>query len=50
MAKTALVKCIKQYHDIELGIVVRKRTEFEVSPERCKALIKNNVCELIEIR
>ena len=50
MAKTALVKCIMKYYDIQLDRLVIKNEEIEVSLIRCKELIENKVCELIEIK
>lgn len=50
MEKTALVICIMKYHDIQLGRLVMRTEQHLVTLERCVELIKNRVCELIEIR
>lgn len=50
MEKTALVKCILKYDDIQLGKRIFKGDELNVSLKRCKELIDADVCELIEIR
>ena len=50
MEKTALVKCIMKYYDIQLDRLVMRTEEHNVSLGRCKELIDNKVCELIEIR
>lgn len=50
MEKTALVKCLMKYYDIQLDRLVQRGEEHSVSLERCKELIQKNVCELIEIR
>lgn len=50
MEKTALVKCIMKYYDIQLDRLVMRTEEHNVSLDRCKELIENNVCELIEIK
>ncbi len=50
MEKIALVKCIRKYYDTEMDRLVFVREEISVSLERSKVLIKENVCELIEIR
>jgi hypothetical protein len=50
MEKTALVICILRYYDIQLDRYVLRAEEHIVSLKRCKELIDNNVCELIEIK
>lgn len=50
MEKTALVKCIMKYYDIQLDRLVMRTEEHSVSLDRCKDLIDNKVCELIEIK
>lgn len=52
MEKTALVKCIMKYYDIQLDRLVMRTEELEVSLERSIELINNvpRVCELIEIK
>jgi len=50
MEKTALVKCIMKYYDIQLDRLVMRTEEHTVSLDRCKELIDNKVCELIEIK
>ena len=50
MEKTALVKCIMKYYDIQLDRLVMRTEEHSVSLDRCKELIDNKVCELIEIK
>jgi len=50
MEKTALVKCIKKYYDIQLDRLVMPFEEHKVSLNRCKELIDKQVCELIEIK
>ena len=50
MGKTALVKCIMKYYDIKLDRLVMRTEEHTVSLDRCKELIDNKVCELIEIK
>lgn len=52
MEKTALVKCIMKYYDIQLDRLVIRTEELEVSLERSIELINNvpRVCELIEIK
>ena len=50
MEKTALVKCIMKYYDIQLDRLIMRTEEHTVSLERCKELIDNKVCELIEIK
>lgn len=50
MEKTALVKCIMKYYDIQLDRLVMRTEEHIVSLYRCKELIDNKVCELIEIK
>jgi len=50
MEKTALVKCIMKYYDIQLDRLIMRTEEHTVSLDRCKELIDNKVCELIEIK
>lgn len=50
MEKTALVTCVMKYYDIQLDRLVLKNEQHSVSLDRCKELIQNKVCELIEIR
>lgn len=52
MEKTALVKCIMKYYDVNLDRMVMKNEEIEVSLKRSVELINNvpRVCELIEIK
>ena len=50
MEKTALVKCVMKYYDIQLDRLVMRTEEHIVSLVRCKELIDNKVCELIEIK
>lgn len=50
MEKTALVKCIRKYDDMQFNRRVFALEELSVSVDRAKDLIDNNVCELIEIK
>jgi hypothetical protein len=52
MEKTAIVKCILRYFDIEFNRYVFKGEKIEVSLNRSVELINNKpqVCELIEIK
>lgn len=50
MEKTALVICVMKYYDIQLDRLVLRTEQHCVSLDRCKELIQNKVCELIEIR
>lgn len=50
MEKTALVKCIRKYNDIVLGRLIMPNEEHSTSLDRCKVLINEKVCELIEIK
>lgn len=52
MEKTALVKCIRKYDDIQLGRRIYPLEELTVSLDRAKELIdgEHKVCELIEIK
>jgi len=52
MEKTALVKCIMKYYDIEIDRLVMRTEELNVSLLRSVELINNvpQVCELIEIK
>ena len=49
MEKTALVKCVMKYYDIKLGRLIYPTEELNVSLKRSIVLIKEKVCELIEI-
>lgn len=50
MEKTALVIAVMKYYDIQLDKLVMRTEQHSVSLERCKELINNKVCELIEIK
>lgn len=50
MEKTALVIVTMRYYDIEKDILFNRTQTHEVSLNRCKVLIENKVCELIEIK
>lgn len=50
MEKTALVIAIMKYYDIQMDRLVMRTEEHIVSLNRCKELIDNKVCELIEIK
>lgn len=50
MEKTALVIAVMKYYDIQLDRLVLRTEQHSVSLDRCKELIENKVCELIEIK
>ena len=50
MERTALVIATRKYYDIKLDILVMRAEEHTVSLDRCKELLDNKVCELIEIK
>lgn len=50
MEKTALVIAVIKYYDIQLDRLVLRSEQHSVSLDRCKELVQNKACELIEIR
>ena len=49
MEKTALVIATRKYYDIEIDRLIYPNEELNVSLKRSVVLIKEKVCELVEI-